>query len=308
MEISTDFTDPYRWKRTLRSKLLTCFDLVRLPNLFTAAADILAGFFFAGGLAEQWPMTLRLCLASICLYAGGAVLNDVCDAQCDVLQRPQRPIPSGRVSRRAATRLVWVLLALGVVLAATVSMRSLAIAVAICFSIVLYNYVLKSTVVAPCVMGACRALNLALGMLPVSSLLSGEYLNPIVLYWLYVTSATFFAVDEAIESRPLRLYAGTLGITIAALFLAACLGFRPAVDRGPVLLAMILAGIVAWTGFAAARSPRPRVVQTAVRRFVILMVVFDACLAWAGAGPAAALATGSLLVPTLLLAYGFRMT
>lgn len=47
------------------------------------------------------------------LYVGGMVLNDVCDAEVDLQERPARPIPSGRVSRRAATGGAVVLLLLG---------------------------------------------------------------------------------------------------------------------------------------------------------------------------------------------------
>jgi hypothetical protein len=45
-----------------------------------------------------WPLLVGVSL----LYIGGMILNDVCDVAVDHRQRPQRPLPSGRVSRNAA--------------------------------------------------------------------------------------------------------------------------------------------------------------------------------------------------------------
>ena len=95
--------------------------LLRLPNLFTAVADVAMGFFFVQSGGLRWQMqpadaiTLLLLAAVSCLlYAAGVVLNDVFDVETDRLQRPDRPIPSGRVTLATASRLGWSLLALGV--------------------------------------------------------------------------------------------------------------------------------------------------------------------------------------------------
>src|SRR5262245_29074995 len=82
--------------------------LIRLPNVFTAAADIVlgavAGVEFAGGaLPQWWQAKLGLLLAaSACLYSGGMVWNDFFDLKQDKRERPFRPIPSGRIRRRTA--------------------------------------------------------------------------------------------------------------------------------------------------------------------------------------------------------------
>ena len=44
------------------------------------------------------------------------VLNDVFDLEIDRRERPERPLPSGRVSLRAARLLGWTLLVLGMLL------------------------------------------------------------------------------------------------------------------------------------------------------------------------------------------------
>ncbi len=57
--------------------------LVRLPNLPTAVADILLGVLATGALVEpgRWPVYLLLMPASACLYCGGMVWNDFFDRE-----------------------------------------------------------------------------------------------------------------------------------------------------------------------------------------------------------------------------------
>src|SRR5438067_2386375 len=78
--------------------------LVRLPNVFTAMADITLAALATAALRERWPVFVLLLLASSCLYCGGMVWNDVFDVEQDRRERPFRPLPSGRVSRGAAMR------------------------------------------------------------------------------------------------------------------------------------------------------------------------------------------------------------
>ena len=58
----------------------------------------------AGVLPARWLPFLLLLLASACLYCGGMVWNDYFDRAQDKLERPSRPIPSGRVSPGEAAR------------------------------------------------------------------------------------------------------------------------------------------------------------------------------------------------------------
>src|SRR4051794_19149635 len=92
--------------------------LVRLPNLFTAAADSLAGWLIVRGSLEEPRRWVPLVLASVAIYAAGIVLNDVFDFEIDRVERPNRPLPSGRVSRRFAAWAGGIALVLGPCLAA----------------------------------------------------------------------------------------------------------------------------------------------------------------------------------------------
>src|SRR5512143_1178807 len=73
-------------------------ELVRPPNLFTVPGDVLAGAALAG-IAMRTMLTLASAvLISLLLYAAGLILNDYMDRRTDARERPERPIPSGRVS------------------------------------------------------------------------------------------------------------------------------------------------------------------------------------------------------------------
>ncbi len=124
--------------------------LLRLPNLFTAVADPLAGWFIAGQAGPLWPALG----ASACLYASGIVFNDCFDYAADCRDRPERPLPRGELSRSFAWTLAAVLMLGGLALAPNLK------ALALAGLILLYNGVRKW----PWVLGLCRAFNMTLGM------------------------------------------------------------------------------------------------------------------------------------------------
>src|SRR5919199_644904 len=87
--------------------------LVRLPNVFTAMADIGMAALVAGALPGHAAAVALLVLASSCLYCAGMVWNDYFDLEQDKRERPFRPIPSGRVTPRQAALFGAALLAAG---------------------------------------------------------------------------------------------------------------------------------------------------------------------------------------------------
>lgn len=143
-----------------------------------------------------------LVAASCMLYLSGMVLNDVFDSESDARDRPDRPIPSGRVSLRAATAAGWGLLAGGVLIAWFVSVqdndwRPGAIATLLAACILLYDGALKRTRLAPIVMGECRTLNVLLGMsLMIIPWGEAEVLIAIGI-GVYIMGVTIFARTDA---------------------------------------------------------------------------------------------------------------
>ena len=115
--------------------------LCRPPNLPTAAADILAGFAIAGlfGREESPYFAFFLVFSSVFLYAGGVVFNDVFDYKLDCVERPERPLPSGLITRKNAAYFGGLLFIIGLTLAFLVSWISAVIAFVLILSILLYD-------------------------------------------------------------------------------------------------------------------------------------------------------------------------
>lgn len=284
------------------SKTRAYLDLVRLPNLFTAIADVLAGFAFAGGGLAEWPMLVLLCLSSVCLYAGGVTLNDVCDVGIDALERPNRPIPSGRITVRAARNLSVILLIAGITLAMCASVRSGVVASALVVSIVLYDVVLKRAWIAPGFMGLCRGLNFFLPLAALgASLDTVATFFPSMILWVYVTSVTTFARGEAVGGRRRSLTLGAGGVCLSV---AALAGLHWAIldpHDAYLVLVTLLTLTVAYYGVAAVRQADPDSIQRAVKVFVVSLIGLDASFAWASRGVIAGAVVACLLIPTVIL-------
>jgi 4-hydroxybenzoate polyprenyltransferase len=294
--------------------------LLRLPNVFTAAADVTMGYLVSnrGEIESRLHFTL-LVAASCLLYLSGIVLNDVFDADVDARERPERPIPSGRVSRRAATTAGWALLIAGVLVAWIASFsandwRPGAIAILLAACIVLYDSALKHTWLAPLVMGECRMLNVLLGM----SLMLVPWGKPEFLIatgvGVYVAGVTIFARTDARASSRLLLTFGLIALLAGIALLAAVptlSAYRPPIAVSPMgwlLLWSALALIIGRRCAMAIFEPSPERVQAAVRHCVQAIIVLDAAVCVGYASPHWAFVMLTLLLPTFLLAAWLNAT
>ncbi|UMG92418.1 SCO3242 family prenyltransferase [Nocardioides sp. TF02-7] len=134
-------------------------ELVRLPAALTVPGDAWAGAAsVAGGRSWAAPVS------SVLLYWGGMALNDWSDREVDAVERPERPVPSGRVPAAAALGVATGLLGAGVAASAVVGGRpALRVSVPLAALVVTYDTVAKDAVVGPLVMGSTRGLDVLLG-------------------------------------------------------------------------------------------------------------------------------------------------
>ena len=265
------------------SRVLAAYlELVRPANVATALADVLAGFAVAGlGNPSALPWLL---LSSASLYAGGIVLNDVFDRRVDHTERPERPIPSGRVPVCGAAALGGCLLATGVVTAVIGARQAGLVAVAIAAAVLLYDGWSKaSPVLGPANMGLCRGLNLALGMASVPGTLT--------VYWplcaiplAYTAGVTLLSRGEVSGGRR---SSATLSLSLVAFSIAGLVYATVSAGRH-VWAAMALVALFSWRVIPALaeahRRPTPVTIREAVKRGVLSLVLLDAALATAFAG------------------------
>ncbi|WP_254411807.1 UbiA-like protein EboC [Dyadobacter diqingensis] len=280
--------------------------LTRPANLVTAIADILAGMAIAQFTFSDFNPAL-LVISTLGLYGGGVVMNDVFDAKLDAVERPERPIPSGKVSLQSATMLGMTLLFAGVLAAALFSFQSGMIAVVIAALTVLYNRFAKHHVFfGPLTMGMCRGGNLLLGMsvLPESfQQWSFVALLPIA----YIAAITLISQDEVHGGKRRTLY---IAVFLYLVVLAAQLTI--ARSQGNILFALPFVLLHAWLIgrplYNAIQNPIGPLIGKAVKAGVLSLIVMNAswCVAF-GLWPIA-LAVLALLPLSILLARVFAVT
>jgi 4-hydroxybenzoate polyprenyltransferase len=291
-------------------RLRPYLQLVRLPNVFTALADIALAALATRALPEHTPTFLLLCLASACLYCGGMVWNDFFDLEQDKRERPFRPIPSGRVSRASAATLGGLLVAGGVVFAVLSALRHepgsrstpVVIAVLLVAAVFGYNAWFKRMWLGPVGMGLCRFLNVLLGLTVTGAALERWGWLLAFVVGLYIVGVTWFARTEARMSSQAAL-GGAAGIMLAALLLALPVpALFPAGSASPLFpyLLVALGFLIGIPVGKAIAGPTPPQVQAAVRRSLMGLVVLDAVLATAVAG-VLGMVILVLLVPILFL-------
>lgn len=292
----------------MHARFLAYAQLVRLPNVFTAMADIALGAAVMAALPQYWLGFLLLVLASSCLYCSGMVWNDYFDIEQDQRERPVRPLPSARVSRSAAALLACSLMIAGVAFAALADLQrspagwhSVIIAAALAVMILIYDRFAKRTWTGPLAMGGCRALNVLLGLSITGPIPTwGIYLAAVV--GLYIVGVTWFARTEARASNQIALQAAAAVIFASLLLAVAIPAASQQFTSSPLFpyLLVVFAAYLAIPIASAIKKPTPERVQPAVKRCVLGLVLLDAVLATAVAGTAGILLT-LLLLPAIYL-------
>jgi hypothetical protein len=300
---------------------------MRLPNVFTAMADVAMGFLFVQSTAVPWIPTrsdagalAMLLAASSLLYIAGVVLNDVFDLEIDRRERPERPLPSGRVSLTAARWFGWILLVLGVIVGVGAGffvghLRPGMVAALLAASILLYDVWLKRTPLGPLAMGACRTFNVLLGISAINAPLYAEHWLVAGGIGVYVAGVTWFARREASQSSRLQLALATLvmvlGIAMIGWFPSWSQRVIPGVERDPqrwCLLIGVLGLLIVWRCFWAVVEPVPLRVRVAVTQCVLSIVMLDAVACYAIRGVFWAAMILLLLLPAMFIGQWIETT
>jgi len=99
-------------------RFLATVEISRPHNMVAAAACVLSGYYLAGGRSLP-AIALSVILTSVVTGLGN-MINDYYDVDIDSVNKPRRPIPSGRLERSYVARAyLWGSLAASVVIALT---------------------------------------------------------------------------------------------------------------------------------------------------------------------------------------------
>ncbi|MFB9629328.1 SCO3242 family prenyltransferase [Nonomuraea helvata] len=251
-------------------------ELVRAPAALSVPGDTMAGAAASGRRPAP-----GLALASVLMYWSGMALNDWADREADAVERPERPIPSGRVRPGAALGLAAALTGAGLATAAAAGgRRALTVAGLLAGAVWAYDLGLKRTAAGPASMAACRVLDVLLGAgeqaraaVPAALAIGAHTYGISVLGRAEVTGAARGTAERA-------LLASTAAAGLAA---CSCLRNDAAARAGAcVLIAGYLASTLPVQAGLRAR-PDPENVRQAVRLSILALIPLQAA-AVAGGG------------------------
>jgi 4-hydroxybenzoate polyprenyltransferase len=305
-----------------RASLGDYLALIRLPNVFTALADAAMGFLFVRELAgtmDAWILGVLLASSSL-LYVAGVVLNDVFDLKLDMRERPHRPLPSRRISLKAARRLGFGLLFAGAALGWIASflignMLPGAIASILAASIFIYDAGIKFTAIGPALMGACRMFNVLLGMSAAGGPLGNENWVVAGAVGLYIAGVTWFARTENTRSARVHLILATivmmLGIGLLGSLPHWCERINPLLYAEPLrwwLLMLVLGILIGWRCLRAIFNPSPWQVKTSVAQCILSLIILDAAACYVVRDIYYSAAILVLIVPAMFLGKWIELT
>ncbi|NJY61955.1 UbiA-like protein EboC [Salinimicrobium sp. CDJ15-81-2] len=284
---------------------------MRPANIITAFADILAGAsIVAGGLVVFYSADLYLLLlATAGLYGGGVVLNDYFDAEIDQLERPERPIPSGQVTKNKALTLGVVLFLIGIAASFLVNVVSGFLAVAIAVLATAYDAKGKHIDwIGPINMGLCRGLNLLLGM-SILPAITGENWYLLFIPVIYIAAITSISKGEVTGSTRKPLYAAAF-FYLLVITAIAYLGYESEASDffSTVLFVILFAVLILPPLVRAIKEPSAQKIRLAVKLGIISLIVMNAAIAASSAGLLFGLVVLTLLPFSFMIGKLFPVT
>lgn len=263
-------------------------ELVRAPAALSVPGDVIAGAAAAGALDRR---TAGLACSSICLYWAGMAANDWADRRLDAVERPERPIPSGRVPAGTALGAAVGLTVAGLAVAGLAGgRRALAVAVPLAAAVWAYDVAAKGTPAGPPTMALCRGLDVLLGATAGSRPAAALPAALTVAAHTYLLTALSHA--EVSGADP-RLPAATLAGTAA-------LAAVTARGTGEPVRAALAGWYAAQFGLPQARAvadPCARRVRDAVSAGIVSLPALQGALTARGGAPRLGLALAAAVPP-----------
>jgi 4-hydroxybenzoate polyprenyltransferase len=287
--------------------------LVRLPNLFTLPSNVLVGYFMVSSMTmTSYVQILLLVTISILLYCVGLILNDLCDYSIDKKERPDRPLASGKVSRRAAIGLVVTFSSLALALSFIINITTFVISSILLITIFGYDKILKKTRAGPFTIGAARVMNVLLGA-SVDFGNIGSYPQFIIL--TFVLSMTFVYVSligfisrYEVHGFPKDSKLLLIPAIVAAIIFLIGLFSIAGLFKYEFLIMLVFFSFIMGITFYKFQKNDSVGIQRIVKNMIMSIIVLDSTFLSGIVGIEIGLVVMVLLAPLLILARKMYMT
>jgi hypothetical protein len=245
--------------------------MARVSNTPTTVSDTVAGAVLVAAAPAAGPVAV-VAVAIALFYTAGMILNDVMDVAVDRRERPERPLPSGQISVRAALFAAIALLAAGEILLATQGWKPAVAGLGLVALIVLYDAWHKGNALSPVLMAACRAMVYVVAGLAIAGALNAELWGAAALMLVYVIGLTQVAKAER----------GGLAARWPVVAVLAPAAYW-AKELPDLAVALLIAAFLAWVAYALWLVLARHRIGAGVVSLIAGIAVYDA-LVVAGAG------------------------
>ena len=291
------------------NKIFYFLTLTRPANIITAVTDVLSGAslaFFFNALDPDWAKLVMLLITTSCLYAGGIVFNDVFDMELDKKERPERLLPSGKITKRQAITFGMVLFFMAVLSSAFVSPISTLISLGVITLALGYDGYFKTKVVlGPIFMGGCRCLNLMLGMSVMTIYTDLWYIC--FIPFLFISAITLTSRNE-VRGNNRRSIVLALALDLSIIF--CCFWFFSQSELFLKALSFLLIWAVMnfYAKIRAIYSNSPKNIMYAVKIGVLSLIPLNAVFVALTTGWQLAFAVLALLPLSMIFSRTFTVT
>jgi 4-hydroxybenzoate polyprenyltransferase len=240
------------------------------------------------------------------------VLNDLYDFDIDKKERPNRPLPSGKISRRSAIVLVAIFSTLALILSLLVSFSTLVISSILFLAIFGYDKYLKNTHAGPFTIASARVMNILLGA-SVSFRSVDSYSQIVtltfvlIITFVYVSLIGFisrYEVHGFSDNTKLLLPPAIVATVISSIILFSLMGFF----KLESLIILSLFSFIMIISFSRIYRRDSGRTQQIVRNMILSIIVLDSTFLTGIIGIELGLAVLTLMAPLLVLANKMYMT
>jgi len=265
---------------------LALLELARIDKPLAAAMYSLLGAYLAAPPGELWSARALAAATVVGLItAFGLVINDYCDVAVDSIGKPQRPIPSGRVSRRLAGAFAWTLAGAGLAVSAMLGPRFAIFALGAVVLSAAYSHGLKSTLLlGNATVALLVAAVLIFGALTAGAVTAGVWMAAVITFPYILAQEALFNLQDEEEDRAagLRTTATQLGAESAAGLVRSVLMAVMAIAVAPWLLGMASATYL-WALMVCVLAPTASLIyllRQPLSRLAVARAVKLSRLAW----------------------------
>ncbi len=291
--------------------------LIRLPNLFTVPTNILVGYFAIIGSTYTNALELSLLiLSSLMMYISGIVFNDYFDFETDLRERPNRPLPSRRVTKKGALIIALISLISANILALVVSTASFIISIILSFIVISYDFKLKNTILGPLTMGSARFLNIILGASPALFVIATSYnlllriVSVSLFLFVYIIAISLLSKKE-VDVESLQKTSKTVIVSVSIVFaiiLSIVFTYFLGIFKIDLFVNLILFAGIMVAIFRQINFDESLTIQNGVKYMVISIIVLDSIFLSGTIGLKYGLLSLILIVPSILLARKLYVT